>query len=320
MNRADQLLAKLKAKRKKPISPYQKGEWIEVFKKSASQQGIRLETNPRGLDGVVESQWKDLKGVLTVEEVRQIGQDFRVGSISSPDLGAFIVRDDKALALIVNWGLMILIHDDLRLSMAARNPENVEFVEGLQRSEISREQLNALSDGLRQNIKDGRGPKAPYVQLSQSAASVHVLTVDMYESFVMAHEIGHILNGDLERDDAFAVSEKFPNVEIFRENVNHAMEFNADRKGFELLLRLTKARNRGLTGEGFALLCVVGLFDLLALTISADESPTHPSPLQRILNVSRQFYGDDFADKMARSYDHPGVIAHLVQEHFTKHS
>ena len=116
------------------------------------------------------------------------------------------------------------------------------------------------------------------------------------------------LNGDLKVSAHFADSDLVAEGMVFGNNVSHAKEFKADAKGFELLLRALSVDGPDFPAHRVLQLSVVIFFNFLR-EISNRGSESHPAPSDRIVAVTKEFFGNEAGDVMERSFANPALVS-----------
>ena len=89
----------------------------------------------------------------------------------------------------------------------------------------------------------------------------------------------------------------------YQENKDHEIELKADITGFKLLIKILSEendKNRNLVKD--CALSLTALFDLLFI-ISKDYEYSHPNARLRLLNICKNFIGNEFAQIIEKSYE-----------------
>lgn len=134
---------------------------------------------------------------------------------------------------------------------------------------------------------------------------MHTFQLHVWELFVFAHEIGHIVAGHIESDDAvWKANHEMAMIDCFQENSSYAKETQADILAYlftqECLFGLGYSSSE-LADDRPLLLSIVKLFDLLFL-IGSRESKSHPDPTDRLCNIAVAVYGENVAQILADGF------------------
>jgi hypothetical protein len=148
------------------------------------------------------------------------------------------------------------------------------------------------------------------IRLSPAAQVFHAVQLQSAELFVLCHELGHFLNGDLEEPGHFKPFDGHESVQEYEENQDHEREYGADATGFRLLMAA-----QGSSGPAAIRLLqpIISLFNLFYL-LGSRSSATHPHPLERSIRITERFFGRERAETLRRSYDDPGQLVALFRQ------
>lgn len=130
------------------------------------------------------------------------------------------------------------------------------------------------------------------------------------ELFIICHELGHFLNGDLDKDEYFSAYLNIDWVQKFTGTTGHEQEYSADTTGYDLLRRVV-TRDYPHLPERAPLQSIVLLFCLLSLICGGEPSPSHPSTKERALHIARTFFGTEFEEELRRGYERPELLDSL---------
>lgn len=120
--------------------------------------------------------------------------------------------------------------------------------------------------------------------------------------FLLGHEVGHYINGDLNDQSHFVRCNWAPDASVFSANISHEMEFKADKVAFEVVLKSLAALQPDFPARR-ALDLSVTLFFNFVREISNSGSETHPRSSDRLLAVTHEFFGNDAASLMKKSFN-----------------
>jgi hypothetical protein len=172
-------------------------------------------------------------------------------------------------------------------------------------------------------------PLGPELKLAAGTPAMAFVTEALVaaHAFVLAHEVGHHANGDLESERHFFARDNVNDGTVFGGmNVSHAMEFAADRFAFGAVLRMLRARGAANMPARRVLDVSVTLFFNFLRDISNRGSESHPRPSDRIIAVTQDFFGNEAARLMRDSFydlsavskfrDHvgPTTVAELLNQ------
>ncbi|QDV73641.1 hypothetical protein [Botrimarina mediterranea] len=150
------------------------------------------------------------------------------------------------------------------------------------------------------------------LKLHPSVAGRQSALLHLAELFIVCHELGHFLNGDLENETRFCAVDGNPWLQRFEENQDHAIEYAADATGFGLLQEVLTTLPTAYTPQN-ALQSVIIVFNLFYL-LTEGESHSHPNPRSRSVNIARKYFGEEFADTVQKSYDDPELLRSLFPQ------
>lgn len=295
-------------------------EFLRIHEEKLRAAGqINPEAVASPYDYLVRQLWQDLQQALPIRFLDKIGTWFAVGALDNISVNALCVRSSEGfVVLLINAGLMLLLNKLSKLHIAGVVPNSVEYCNRAPRSEITAAVALRWTLEVCEHYRETGKPLGPQIHLSASAEPRHAAQLHGWETFVFCHELGHIVAGHLERQEFWFSNASLGMVETFKENESHEMETVADILGYvmarEYWTRQSSAEESPVKQESddrFVFGNMTSLFDLLFL-LGAEESQSHPNPIDRIFNVAAFVYGDEFAEAVARSYRDPGLIADLL--------
>jgi hypothetical protein len=247
----------------------------------------------------------ELANVVEEPVSSTLNRHVTVGCLDHIDVNAFITRSDDGewFAILFHRALLSLMTQHVKLVVAANHPSSVLYCNGVPPSTLSRADYIAMNvDMLKRYGATGEphGIELKLAQKSEAATRVE-FTLLLMNLFVLGHELGHYINGDLGNAAHFAKVKASSDAAVFSVNISHAMEFAADKVAFELLLRNLASKDPTFSARRVLDLAVTGFFDFLR-DIDNRGSTTHPRPSDRLLAVVREFFGDAAADIMRKSF------------------
>jgi len=282
-------------------------EWISKSTYGASFWE-KWSDNPLGL--VVGDLSAQIFECLPADKGKLVHDSVAIGPLFSGNVNATIIRsmDDK-YAVLINEGLMILIHKVLKLYSAMKRPDLVTYLPSGQPITLTSHNLRHMLSELFRTYRDSGLPSGALIGIDESLEWSYGIMRTLAQLFVLSHEIGHFLNGDLADRDAFLPFMGRKDLRRFRENVSHRAELDADITGFEIVLNCTRKWHNDIDEQRtqdfhqLSFLSVIQLFDIPGAIGAGEDSTSHPSVVTRVVNLAGHFFGDDAAKKWERSYE-----------------
>ena len=226
----------------------------------------------------IDRLWDDLLRGID-ENQRQIFQKkIAIGVLDSGSVNAGIYRphNQDIYAIFLNLGLIQLWSLFSKLRESYLRPNYVTYCTRGDPQKLTKSDFKKFIDELLTNYTIDGYPNGVKVHLAKERNSAISWQIGTVELFVLCHEIGHFLNGDLqpvENFDALNAGLKY------RDGTSHAKEFEADKTGFALLLRLLNAKRwPSDADQAMNPLCV---FFCMLYTIRQPGPSTHPCQLDR---------------------------------------
>lgn len=230
-----------------------------------------------------------------------INERVAVGVLETGLVNAFIAKGGENLyAIVLNSGLMILLNKAIKLWVAGANPGTILYCSHKDPSRVDQRDITSMLRELFDNYLNSGIPRGPMIKLRKEAMGTYSIALHFAEAFVISHEIGHLLNGDLEEESLFVPLGGDEIISRYVEGRDHAKEYQADVKGYEILTRYadTKFPEIETNFRMFALSCVMDLIG----AISNEPSETHPKAKYRVVNIARTFYDSEVAKYWEESY------------------
>lgn len=207
-----------------------------------------------------------------------VSESCAIGPLDNPSVNASCLRSDEGhYAIVLYHGLMNLLHKHSKLLTAAVDPSSVVYCNRKDAALLTAEELVAWADELGPIYLETGQTMGAMVKLNETQAAVAGEMTALSESFVLGHEIGHMVAGHLEDNSRFVRDEEFPWLEVFAESPMHEDEFEADSHGFDAM-----QDHVGATPKPIMLGAVVSTFQALSLIGAGPASPSHPGAIQRI--------------------------------------
>jgi|GEM_PF-1244764 len=237
-----------------------------------------------------------------------------VGSLDCREVNAIItVSNDSKYAILINTGLMLFLNKYYKLVFAEVNPKYVVYCDRGSPDMLGSSDYKSYRSELVHNYVKHKLPKGALVKLESSITARSGIALVVSEVFVICHELGHFLNGDLEDGGNLTPFLPDGSAMTLGENLAHAKEFSADHTGFDLLRQVAVKLFRDKPLDIQLLLAVGCLFDAL-IEIGQSESNSHPDPIDRVSNLAQRFFGLGVARTIRESYYSNSALEQLVAE------
>jgi hypothetical protein len=267
----------------------------------------------KGMTLVGERLKAEVFGSLPFDINARILSNIALGVLDTGEANAAIYKSrDEKYAILLNNGLMLLLNKFFKLIIAWENPALVTYCNRKPADELTSEELHSYLPELVETYKQYGAPHGAMLKLDRSVTGRQSALLHLSELFIICHELGHFLNGDLEDDTHFSAVAGRSWLRKFQENKDHAIEYAADATGFRLLEILLKTIPGNFTSLN-GLQAVISLFNLFFL-LTQGESSSHPNPRSRSVKIARQFFGTDFGNTLERSYDDPELLRTLFPQ------
>ena len=282
-------------------------ELIRILNDRNHKFNIEIKPNLSNLPVAVKSLKEILNKHLPIEYTKEINKHIAIGCLQSGEINAACIKQNHkdVYAIIINQGLMIYLNKLIKYFIGAGNIAEIEYCNRLDICELNKDLLISYALELAQIYNQYRFPYGPIIMLKESMWPTHSTYLYIGELFILCHELGHYFNGDLKEDTNFIPFLDIENIIMFNENQNHHMEYLADIKGFELMCFVLEKEN--LNKPEIILPALIQVFNGLWF-LSPEASDTHPDAISRILNLSENFYGKTFSDRLKDSYANPEIM------------
>jgi hypothetical protein len=234
-----------------------------------------------------------------------------VGVLNCGEANAHLFKSlDNKYAIVITRGMMNLLHKYNKFLLGRARPDLVVYCNRKEATTLSAEDLREYASEMIETYKQVGVPYGAMIKLDLSLLTLHALALTTMELFIICHELGHFLNGDLDDKCNFSAFEGHRWLMKFDENKNHTVELGADLTGYALF-RDVVDKELQVPDKRLVLIWLNTLFDILHL-ISAGESFSHPEPMERLLNIADRFFGRDAARAIEESYRDPMVLLRFL--------
>lgn len=237
----------------------------------------------------------------------EIESKIAVGCVDNAKVNAFIIRsaNHKNFAIAINRALVTMTNHYAKMIAAANYPNAVVYCNGSSGSELRKSDYIRLCSKMLEQYGATGKPVGPELKLDTKSDAMKLVEsmLEAVHVFVVAHEVGHYLNGDLGSPANFQESNLTEGEMVFGStNVSHKMEFLADQIAFEIVLRIWRAVEPAYPARKALDNSVILFFNFLR-EVSNRGSRSHPRPSDRILSITSSFFGADAASLMQQSFD-----------------
>ncbi len=285
-------------------------EFLRRVEQHSREEGLDPgELQRRGLDlALAELQKKILNGVPKAAG-ENISKNVAIGTLDIGTVNARILRSPHSqFTIVVHRGLMLLLHKFAKGILAWHSPADVAYCNRKPADRLTRDDLRGYTFELIENCQKHGAPYGALLLLKPEVQSRQAGIVYHTELFVLCHELGHFLNGDLEDDQGFVEFQGETWMKQFVENRSHQQEYSADETAFRLMQAVLRHSSQA---ESLRLLpAIVLLFNLFCM-LGGVESAFHPHPLERSRNLIETFFGHERARMFEESYSDPRQLHSL---------
>ncbi|MBD1385425.1 hypothetical protein IDJ75_09070 [Mucilaginibacter rigui] len=242
----------------------------------------------------------EFKGQLNEVYRKVFDEHFHFTTLETTTVNAEIsVYKPKAFyAVFINTTLIDLLTKMGKLSAIKSNPEALKFCNRYPGRKPNAGEIKAMRDEYIAAFSQTKRADGPFIVLEESYAVAHFEMLNVQERFIIFHEIGHFLNGDL-----MEISGLRPSDMIFlnEPNPKHRKEYFADLMAFLLVLK-TERQPVSPERKFFLLTTMITLFDTFYL-FDNKENVSHPDAIKRLFCLSDYFYGVRFTELIHQSYE-----------------
>lgn len=209
-------------------------------------------------------------------------------------------------------GLMILLHKYLKLVRAFVSPADVIYCNRKHFSSLSKEDIDGYIVDLINNYLDHSVPYGTLIKLNEEASNSHSIILSFSEAFIICHELGHYLNGDLSNKDGYIPLGSGGIGSVYEENKDHDKEYNADVTGYNIYIKYLDTIGCKASPIEY-LKPILTTFNLI-YALGGRKSETHPHPYDRAVNIARKCYGDEIADSLNEALCKPNLLPNLFMK------
>jgi hypothetical protein len=312
----DEFLEDLKARLSRP---WKEGQSDPIFTAQARERLVNaggdpalLEGRTRGFEAAVDNLKTLAIAALPAADRDRVLRSVAIGVLDIGSINARIIKGSEDIyAIVVHGGLMLLLHKIFKFSLAGLDPSAVTHCNRKPATELTRQDCLEYMHEVVNNCRTYGAPYGPLMHLSMEATATHGANLHVAELFILGHEIGHFLNGDLDECPRFKTVSDRITVEEYVEDEDHAKEFAADARGFEILRQAETIQS--FFNELALIPPIVLLFNTFYM-LAGGASSSHPDPLERSVRLVEHFYGAERAEALRLSYDDPTQLARLMDE------
>lgn len=235
-----------------------------------------------------------------------------IGPLDTPEVNALAATDGIVYAIVLGSGLMTFFHKYFKLTAATQCVGAITHCSRMDPEEVTPARLKEWTRELVAHYRNEGVPRGAIIRIDERRATpsyiaTYMLGLSFVETFVLCHELGHILCGHLGNPDRLIPLKGHPDIRLFAEGGNKELELQADLFAFWLTRFIMKNQFGGMTEEEM-LGQLVLMFDLL-YEAGYRATSSHPSPLERGVYVTESVYGYSAAERLARSYTDSSVLA-----------
>jgi hypothetical protein len=283
-------------------------EFQRLTEESLSARGIELPHHPvSGIGSVVENIWRDILNALE-KSVRDVTKPcIAAGVVENGKANAFIVKSpDGKYAIIFNSGLGIFLHKLFKITSGCVEPQSVTYCNRKSANLLTRGDMRAYLDEYINYYRENGVPRGPLIKLTQKASATAALQLNASELFILCHELGHFLNGDLDNECLYSALPKGMPGSVYQENKNHGIEYEADSTGFGIY-RKVLSRTVGEIRDELYVILLIGMFDAIYL-ISEGATHSHPHPYDRIIRLAQVHFNSELAGRIKEALINPDLF------------
>jgi len=225
------------------------------------------------------------------DEIRnKLNATVSFGILDSGEINASIYKDRKTgyCAIFFNLGIIQFFSLYLQLREAYFRPQNVIYCTRGNPQDLDKSDYAKFMDEHFVNYLKDDYPNGPKIHLNKEANNRVGRLILIKDLFILAHEIGHFVNGDLDGGANFEACKELAGVEFFAGNSYHEREFAADDSGFKIVAKTQKIPEKKYTA-GDLLMSSLCVFFCGLYTLNPRESATHPCSLDRCLQLAHKY-------------------------------
>lgn len=284
----------------------------QIQDEQMKESGVALPPNTDPYDLIVGNVMKEIAETMPLVQRKRLEELVAVGCLEHPYVNAQILRSpDGRYAIVLNKGLLILLNKFMKLIAAAREPKAVIYCNRGNPSQFDCSAYQEIADEILVRYAETGIPAGPRIKfdLKSEAAALASGHIHLAELFILSHEIGHFFNGDLSDHNCFRKWQLCEEIDIFKNEKSHRMEYAADRFAFEHVMRVISSTTPNL--PAFSVFSSAILSFNFLRGIMNRESYSHPAPGVRLVALTKEFFGGDAGDLMERSFLKPSILLEI---------
>jgi hypothetical protein len=245
-----------------------------------------------GLDTVVAGIAEKLVTSLAPAHRDRLNQQVAIGGLDDAAVNAACLKSpDGVFAIVVNYGLMMFLHKYTKLMHAALYPRTVVHCNRADPSRLDGPDYFGFATETAGYARQTGQVAGATVAFDGEMTALTAFQVDLAETFVLAHEIGHFMSGHLDDDENYISIVSDGSMLLFAERPDHRREFEADEYGFELLRRSEPEMPPDVLA-----IVILAVFQALAIVGGDRSSESHPAPSLRALKIIDQAFTPNSAE------------------------
>jgi hypothetical protein len=289
----------IKFKRKNPNREKHFKAFTEIYTNSPPE----AKSLEDGYKDLVSGYLSDLMKFLPIEITQKIDNDILFDVVANYNFNAscFKIKGEKFIAVVFNSNLFELLNKWAKYHLAVNFPSAVYYENGENSPSHDSIYYKEKVVALKKSFCNEEDISSYDLMLDPKNLFVkdryfYILYVS--ELFVLGHELGHIINGDVSDEKNYNLQDN--RQMIGKSALEHEKEFNADLVGFKLVLSVLEDKMAEI--DNLVLMSIISsLFDFMSY-LGATSSYSHPDPLIRNLRLIEQVYGVDEAKFMLFVY------------------
>ena len=261
-----------------------------------------------GYKGLIFNYLADIIKFLPVDVIQKIDNEIFFDVVENYDFNAscFKIKGQSFIAVVFNLNLFELISKWAKYQLAVNIPSSVYYENGENSPSHDSAYYKARIISLINSFSNKDDISSYDLILDPKNLFVenrYYTILYISEVFVLGHELGHIINGDLSDEKNYNLQD---NQQMTIKSVlEHEKEYNADVIGFKLILDYLKDKKIDI--DNLVLMNVItSFFDLMSY-LGTTSSDSHPDPLIRNLRLIEQIYGFNEAKYMLFVYKENNV-------------
>jgi hypothetical protein len=263
-----------------------------------------------GLNSVISKLWDDVLECLNDSQRDEISRNIAAGVVENGEANAFIARSpDGKYAVIFNSGLAMFLHKLFKLTAGWVDPSCVTYCNRKDARNLTKSEMRVYIDEFISYFREEGVPRGPLIKLTSEASGGVSFQLISSEIFILCHELGHYLNGDLSDERSYAALPSNMPGSVYEENKDHEIEHRADCTGFGIYRKAVAKIAPKLSGE-MTLHFLLGLFNAF-YSLSKGASRSHPHPYERVIRIAHAHFGSSLANRYGDALENPALLSNL---------